>query len=156
MENRFNNLSSKEWLPFQKSWFYHTNLEKTFIENLKFFTKASKNCPKRIFFYSSEKKNLKIVKDLCNDNFLELSEKINTNFDFALIDTLSLKKSKKTLEEEEKKILEISNRIFERINDRKFLCVLARNYIIKNNYITFAWDIAKNLSKIFSLKDEKT
>ena len=25
MENRFNNLTSKEWLPFQKSWFIFEN-----------------------------------------------------------------------------------------------------------------------------------
>ena len=37
MENRFNNLTSKEWLPFQKSWFIFDNkfnlIEKYILPN---------------------------------------------------------------------------------------------------------------------------
>ena len=41
MENRFSNLTSKEWLPFQKSWFKFENKFNLIEKNLRFFTKGS-------------------------------------------------------------------------------------------------------------------
>ena len=40
MKNRFNNLTSKQWLPFQKSWFQFDNLTDVIVENILFFTKV--------------------------------------------------------------------------------------------------------------------
>ena len=38
--NRFNLISSKEWLPFQKSWFIHSDDTAMFRSNVRFFTKS--------------------------------------------------------------------------------------------------------------------
>ena len=40
MKNKFNLISSKEWLPFQKSWFRYEDDERLYRENIRFFTKA--------------------------------------------------------------------------------------------------------------------
>jgi len=40
MKNRFNRLTSKEWLPFQKSWFKESSDELLYRENIRFFSRA--------------------------------------------------------------------------------------------------------------------
>ena len=41
MENRFNDLSAKEWLPFQKSFSIFKDKKSLIRDNLLFFTKPS-------------------------------------------------------------------------------------------------------------------
>jgi len=43
MDNRFNDLSSKEWLPFQKSFTRFETMEALVRSNFSFFTKPSSN-----------------------------------------------------------------------------------------------------------------
>ena len=52
MENRFNNLTSKEWLPFQKSWFRFENKFNLIEKNLRFFTKGSEKKEENVFIQS--------------------------------------------------------------------------------------------------------
>ena len=42
-ENRFNNLESKEYLKFQKSWVIFENYESLYKDNIRFFTKAKED-----------------------------------------------------------------------------------------------------------------
>ena len=41
IQNNFNDLGPKEWLPFQKSFTVFENLDSLIIKNLRFFTKTS-------------------------------------------------------------------------------------------------------------------
>ena len=63
MENRFNNLTSKEWLPFQKSWFRFENKFNLIEKNLRFFTKGSEKKKENIFIQSDTSQSE--INDLC-------------------------------------------------------------------------------------------
>ena len=63
MENRFNNLTSKEWLPFQKSWFIFENKSNLIEKNIRFFTKASEKKKENVFINSNLSQNE--INDLC-------------------------------------------------------------------------------------------
>ena len=156
-ENRFNDMNSKEWLPFQKSWFKFSNLENLYYDNLRFFLQPSSGVNK--FYYSGNQ----------NDTIAQLTEGLNLEIvnniqskenpiDFALIDLLDLSNSIDDLDAYTKlknKVVQSAIDIFTNLNHRKFLAVFINNFYINDKYFTFAWDIAKTLSSIFSLKDEK-
>ena len=50
MKNRFNRLTSKEWLPFQKSWFKYDTEEKLLTENIRFFIREDET-EEKVFYY---------------------------------------------------------------------------------------------------------
>jgi DNA modification methylase len=150
MENKFNNLTSKEWLPFQKSWFKYDGLENLIENNIQFFTKTTHKDKKKVYINSILDK--KKIEEICKNNNVVLSSEKN-NLTFAIIDLLDIEKNF-----EKKKIIDIINickDLYLNLEDRKFICILAKNFYYNNKYYPFAWDLAKNLSNIFSLKDEK-
>lgn len=157
MKNRFNRLSSKEWLPFQKSWFRYVSDDKLISENVLFFTKAEESHEK-IFYYGNDYSS---VESICCDNSLNLvsaKDYQSEPLQFALVDMRS-DISKMTGVEDylivREKIMDISQRIFENLQHKRFLCVMIPNKQINENYFPFSWDIAYQLSTVFSLKDEK-
>jgi len=152
MENRFNNLTSKEWLPFQKSWFRFENKFNLIEKNLRFFTKGSEKKKENIFIQSDTSQSE--INDLCKKNNLKLNIDINKNLTFGLIDLLNLEK-KQDIDTIINQTIETSKKIFEKLDEKKFLCILTKNFTIDNKYYPFAWDLAYEISKIFSLKDEK-
>lgn len=155
MKNRFNQISSKEWLPFQKSFQIYQNKEKLYKDAVRFF--CDKRLKKDIGYYG---KNFRAFSKVCEENKFK-ALKINNkpqNFQFILIDlTEELKKIKTSQDfvDLRKKILEIIKNKKESLEHRRFLCILAQNKNIDKKYFPFAWDIAKNIGKFLSLKDEK-
>ena len=84
MKNRFNRLTSKEWLPFQKSWFKESSDETLYRENIRFFTKAERN-QEKILYYG---KSFELFSRIASENELEadLLENNNGRSQFILID----------------------------------------------------------------------
>lgn len=154
MKNRFNNLSSKEWLPFQKSWSIVGSDEALYRDNLRFFTLAELS-PRSVYYHGP----LQQVFDE-QARLLELQMTLDTESDvqFALIDIrkkiLSCKSQgeiKALLNFAENLISSISSRLV----DRRFICVLSSNTVVGGRLIPVSWQIGKLLANYLSLKDEK-
>lgn len=157
MKNRFNRLTSKEWLPFQKSWFKASTSEKLYTDNLRFFVKGL-NENSTIFYYGNQ---LDLVNKICKDENIKIltkDEKEIENYDFILIDLLDVINSNTKLPDYESKREEILNLLkvlYFKIEHRRFVGIFIKNIHTENGYFPYAWDLSKHVSTIFSLKDEK-
>ena len=93
MKNRFNNLNSKEWLPFQKSWFKYTNLEKLYRENVRFFMKFDEQENPPNLLYIGDEKGEQVIKKVTKKEGAQLFFQNEINkFDtiqFVIIDFLN-------------------------------------------------------------------
>ncbi|MEA3317573.1 MAG: DNA methyltransferase, partial [Bacteroidota bacterium] len=162
MINRFNNLTSKEWLPFQKSWFKYTNDEALYRENIRFFIKFDdpEKAP-NLFFYGDDTQ-IKIIKNLQKELKFNLFVKSDlekiSDLQFALIDLRSFIPKNSDLDlylKHKKEILDISYSLKNKLQHRRFLSIFSYNLFNKENYYPIAWDLAKTLASTYSLKDEK-
>lgn len=157
--NRFNNLTSKEWLPFQKSFFKYASKYEMYVQNLRFFTKCSDEKAVNVYFYGSDE-NINIFKALKIDfNFNLFTEVVieNQKFDFIIFDIIDeIEKSDiENLQELKELILKKVQSLYGNLSERKFLWIIADNKKIDKSFYPFAWDLAKCISEILSLKDEK-
>lgn len=157
IENRFNDLSSKEWLPFQKSWFKFIDLESLYNENIRFFTKSSIKIP-NIYYYGTNQKKINNIPTRNNFNIVSEINDYKNEIQFAIYDLLELITEKTTVDEYYKLkeiILESINKLYSIVEYRKFIAIFIPNITKGKQFLPFAWDIAKSVSSIISLKDEK-
>lgn len=157
MKNRFNRLSSKEWLPFQKSWFKFDNIEKLYTENIRFFCGAEET--ESVFSYYGPANSL--AKQICSTErikFANLKDSPAESVQFTLVDLLEEINALTTLADYKllrSKIIDLLLDIYKRLENRRFIAVIIPNIQNKDKYFPFAWDLAKHISSIFSIKDEK-
>lgn len=156
MKNKFNLLTSKEWLPFQKSWFKSISDDTLYRENIRFFTKADVNEEKILYFG----KSFQLFKKIANENNLVagLLEKNQGKTQFILIDLRGYINNETIVDDYEKirdNILKHLNEQLNNLEERRFVSVFIPNKQKKREYFAYAWDIAKNIAKFLSLKDEK-
>lgn len=154
MKNRFNDLTGKEWLPFQKSFMHFEDFGKLYEKNIHFFTKPSTEPTPNAFFLGSGSKTL-LFQNLCDKAKIGFN-KIETDFIlFDLLDELDQLTSKQQIDSwidySVKEIISFSPYL----NHRKFISVLIQNVMIDNQYIPLAWEISNRLSHHFTRKDEK-
>ena len=69
MKNRFNRLTSKEWLPFQKSWFKYESDEKLLTENIRFFCRAEPG-DEVVYYYGHQSE---LVQKICSDHDVQFA-----------------------------------------------------------------------------------
>ena len=159
MENRFNSISSKEWLPFQKSWFIFKDLNDIYESNIRFFTKKD-SLNQNIGYYGE---NLKIMSEFATSNNkkvlkIDRTENDEKKYEFILIDLINEIDSVCSLNDYETikaKIINKAIKLYSQIDEKRFLCILIKNLQINDSYYPYAWDLAKHISTIYSLKDEK-
>jgi DNA modification methylase len=153
MKNKFNQITSKEWLPFQKSWYKVSSIENLYRDTIRFFTDNSKNTFVEYYGQSSD-----IFNKVCNSENLN-SKSANKNCcQFVLIDLLDFIKQVKSVNDYElvrHDVLAFVEKLIPAIDDRRFISVLIQNKTINDIYYPFAWDIAKEIGRKLSLKDEK-
>lgn len=157
MKNRFNRLTSKEWLPFQKSWFRFNTEEKLHAESIRFFTKADEN--DSYVIYSGRQPEM--VADICQQNNIRFTTFLNDksqHVQFAIIDlreeitnTITLQQYQSIKQVVIKQIVSI----YEKIEHRRFVGIYVKNIQTGNAFYPFAWDLAKEISSMLSIKDEK-
>jgi len=162
MINRFNNITSKEWLPFQKSWFKFSNLEKLYRENVRFFMKfdEKENPPNLLYFGGKMGKETisQVAKKEKAKLFFEKDIHQVDKIQFVIFDYLDIVNTATSVEEYfeiKSQLLQTLNSIKEKIIHRKFVVVFIKNVEKDGRYFPFAWDLAKNLKRALSLKDEK-
>jgi DNA modification methylase len=157
MKNKFNNLTSKEWLPFQKSWFRYEDDNKLYDANIRFFTKASEGNVN--IFYAGA--NHQIAKNICTRNDIAIKSFKNLgghSIQYAIFDLRDEVTENTTLQDYEKIRERVINDILslmEHIEHRRFITIFIRNVQKNEAYYPFAWDLAKHISSILSIKDEK-
>ena len=160
MKNRFNNLTSKQWLPFQKSWYIEESIEDTYEKNLGFFVKydLEDNYPNNVFFFGSQQKlntfeeqaKIKGAKIITTENLHKTDQ-----LQFAIFDLTDLIASKTEYYKFKEQVLKLLTEIYDKLRHRRFVSIFIKNQIIKNEYYTFAWDISYSVAKLYTLKDEK-
>lgn len=157
MKNRFNRLTSKEWLPFQKSWFRYTDDHKLLSEHILFFSKAE--ITDQNVLYAGD--NKEIVQDICTQGTIPLlseDEFTDQALQYALLDIRQKSMSLPSLADYydlRKHIIALAVHIFRNLEERRFLTIFIPNVFINEIYYPIAWDLAYQLSGLFSLKDEK-
>lgn len=157
MKNRFNRLTSKEWLPFQKSWFNIETDEKLYRDSIRFFVKGEDE--KSVIFYHGNKDEL--VKKICEEENIEYHKKDDakiSHYDFVLIDLLDMIGYDTTQDDYnkvKKQVIELVKGLYPKIDHRRFIGIFIKNIHNQNGYFPFAWDLAKQIATLFTLKDEK-
>ena len=162
MKNRFNNITSKEWLPFQKSWFKYTDYESLIRSNIRFFVKFDNpQLRPNVLFYGGKDKYELVNKFALQEGaniFFEPETDGAEPFQFIIIDLLSVLDETTSLDDYQKmkrEIFAFIANIRERIYHRRFLTIFIKNIQTESSFLPYAWDLAKDLSDCLSLKDEK-
>jgi len=150
-------LTSKEWLPFQKSWFRYESDEKLLTENIRFFCRAEP-CSEVVYYYGHQSQ---MVQKICSDQDIQFThyEQFKAeSIQFACIDLRAEIGNSTNLEgylSLREKILDLCKTIYESLELRRFLCIIVPNVQNGHLYFPFAWDLGLQLGSLFSLKDEK-
>lgn len=163
MKNRFNNLTAKEWLPFQKSWFQFERLDDLFSQNILFFTqiKEDEHLYPNIVLQTSPQiiRNLQKRPELFKRKIAPLKDfDALDRIDFAVFDLLNEIEQLQTYDQFLQLAQRVKNQIAaisKKLTHRRFILILARNKSIDGVFYPFAWLIAKLFQQILSLKDEK-
>ena len=146
IENNFNDLGPKEWLPFQKSFTIFQDIDSLVLDNLRFFTKPTRIPTQNVLSFGSKEFNLVVKKQIRS---IELEDKSNCKtVDFLAVD---LTNSKTLLEE-------AINWIYSqapKLNYRKFLWVLVPTNQLNEKGFPISWELSNQLSKFLTRKDEK-
>ncbi len=159
MRNRFNNITSKEWLPFQKSWFFHQSDEALYRSNLRFFMRLDGSLPKHVLYWG-DPEGLKQMRRVCRELGITLHGPKARHvpalqFIFLdlrqMLDTASVTAYRRLKDE----VVGILERHYAQLIDRRFLAVAHRNLISRGRYLPFAWDLSQTLATGLSRKDEK-
>ncbi len=154
LKNKFNLLTSKEWLPFQKSWFRYVDESKFLEDSIRFFTLSGKDRP-GIYYRGS---NNDVIKSICGRHSLTFKESPDYDFQYAIIDLrgeIEKVKTEADFEKIRKSLFELLNLLYPLIEERRFITIVSQNRTIEGAYHPFAWDLGYIGQNIFSLKDEK-
>ncbi|MEA3451930.1 MAG: DNA methyltransferase, partial [Bacteroidota bacterium] len=156
MKNRFNNISSKEWLPFQKSWFLFDNDEVLYNQHLRFFIKYDDpEFVPNVYYWGDDKQNFKKI---AKENKAIITDSQHAVYQYVFVDLRKQIADISTLDEYYKiksEILSFLNNLFDKIKHRRFVSILIQNKEIDGKYLPFAWDLAYSVASIYTLKDEK-
>ncbi len=163
MKNRFNNLTSKQWLPFQKSWFLFNDLNDVLAENILFFTQIREDesyFPTILLKTQSDQINrLQKRSELSGRQIRPFDEHARAaQIDFAVFDLLPAINSMESADSFPALLSQLTqdiSAIIGQLIQRKFILVLAKNTLKNGVFYPFAYLIAKHLQTILSLKDEK-
>jgi len=154
MENRFNALTSKEWLPFQKSWSVVDSDETLIRDNLRFFTMPGLE-PQNVYYSGPKPAEFSAIASSLG---LGVNQSALLTTQFALLDVRSDIQACRSLTEFKdlrNATLATVSQLAKSLVDRRFICVLATNLVVNGALVPTAWDIGKSLAEVLSLKDEK-
>ncbi|KAA3662038.1 MAG: hypothetical protein DWQ10_03340 [Calditrichaeota bacterium] len=154
-KNRLNDLSSRQWLQFQKSWFV---LDKNPVpEFIQFFTKATYEDGRtgHVALYTASLLHENRDELPANRKYISL-ENLNSNqvADYVYIDLTHIH-SNDQLRGAKQKIDALIEWCARNLFERHYITIAARNIHSDNGSQLIAWEIAKWFSEFFLQKDEK-
>ena len=157
MKNRFNRLTSKEWLPFQKSWFRYDGTEQLYSEHLRFFCKAEKS-DESVFYFGNDPEMCCAAGAENNINILTREIADEVKLQYAIIDLrkkIEENTSFEALKQLKEETVSLCKNIYPKLVEKRFVSIFIPNLTVNEIYHPFAWSLAQKLADIFSLKDEK-
>ncbi len=162
MKNRFNNITSKEWLPYQKSWFLHESDVELYEKTVRFFLKFDDEAFPPNMYFSGSQTALKTCKNIAEKNKANVFTNAETELPdslqyilFDLRDQLLKKPDIVFYDHLKQEIIRTLRTLFNRLKHRRFVSVLIPNLLVAGRYLPFAWDLSYTIASGLSLKDEK-
>lgn len=156
MQNRLNDLDSKSYMKFLKSWcIYDENTLKDFIC---FFTKQKNENDKTnnvgIWGFNNADRTLLLG---CERQLIDLGHYPSQRLSYAIIDLRKqiFPDKRQTLSFFEDKLKPILNHLLIYLNKRSYVTILSNNYVSDRLFFPSAWYIAKLSAQCFEMKDEK-
>lgn len=146
IENKFNNLGPKEWLPFQKSFTIYDTMDLLIESNLRFFTKPSVRPKPNVLAFGSTD-FLSTFSACAKQLKIEQNSKSN-KFDFLAVNLTS-----ENIQLSEAMDWMIDKSIH--LNHRKFLWIIIPTNKLCENGFPLAWHLSNELSTYLTRKDEK-
>jgi len=146
IDNKFNNLGSKEWLPFQKSFTRYAEKESLIRDNLRFFTKPSLHYKPNVRVFGSEQYKITVQKQCADLGLLYHGE--NKQFDFLLADLTSNCNNLSAL-------LDWVFQFGPKLGQRKFLWILSPTKHLNTDHFPTAWALSNCIAEFLTRKDEK-
>jgi DNA modification methylase len=157
LKNRFNRLTSKEWLPFQKSWFRYERTELLYSEHLRFFCKAEKS-DESVFYFGNDPKICRAAGTDNDINVLSGEIPADARLQYAIIDLrkkIEENPCSEALLQLKEEIVLLCRNIYPVLEEKRFVSIFVPNLTENGIYHPFAWNLAQEIAAIFSLKDEK-
>lgn len=156
MINRLNDLDSKSYMKFLKSWCIQN--ENTLVEFITFFTKRTDENGNKTsigIWGFSNKDTLTLSLD--GRELINLEERSEKTLAYAMLNIRNLQLAGKNqtscfFDEKLKPVLE---HLHKNLNKRAYITILCSNYQENNSIYPAAWQIGKLTSGYFELKDEK-
>lgn len=162
MKNRFNNITSKEWLPFQKSWFIEQNDKVHYSKNIRFFIKYDDDLYQPNVFFKGSTNKVDVFSEVVHENgaFLYTEKDIDKieNLQYIFLDLRDEIYADPTIEnynKVKKNTIELLKKLITKLKNRRFVSILIPNAFKEHAYYPFAWDLSYNIATGLSLKDEK-
>ncbi len=149
MDNRFNDLSSKEWLPFQKSFTRFETMEALVWSNLRFFTKPSSSSEPAIAAWGNAE-FMDIAKSCAEDLNIRYDVE-EQEFSFLACDLTGNESEPESIQA----CMDWISSSGPRLGHQKFLWVLVSNALLDQSGLPLAWTISNVLSGFLTRKDEK-
>ncbi len=146
IENNFNDLGPKKWLPFQKSFILYHNKNALVRDNLRFFTKPSIE-PKPVVNTYGHEPFSTTVQEQCQNLNIHANSSGN-KFDFLLVDL-----TEGQLDPDH--LLKWVYRYGKKLKHRKFLWVLVPTDQINVDDFPVAWELSNSIAEFLTRKDEK-
>jgi len=155
-KNRFNRISSKEWLPFQKSWFRYTDEREWIRSNFRFFS-TKEESDFEIYYHGPSR-------DIARKEAKELGFKLTRKSSYPQKDVqlafFDLRSEIAELKPSDWEIyradlLKKLQGISEKMVHRRFVVLAIPNIQINESYYPIAWDLSMCIGKFLTLKDEK-
>ncbi len=160
MVNRFNNLNSKEWLPFQKSWYIEDDIATTYRKNIRFFLKYDNHdeLPPHIFFYGNDKR-LALFTEIAKEEGAEVFTLENLEsvdrIQFAVMDLLGLFETLDDYLKKKRTVFNVVLQLEKKIIHRRFLTIFIENLISDFKNHPIAWDFYFTVRNVLTPRDEK-
>jgi len=170
--NRMNDLSYTEWMKFQKSFYWATDISQIFTERVNFFTKRVREdgTPSHVALVSNRKwaneadssgRKISLFSHKGKDEYLSsfLQSKIKDyekEFDFIFIDLWGQDFSESSANQILASGLELSNTLRSLLKPEKYLAIMCPSTLkSKQSTYPFPWALAYSLRGSIRLKDEK-
>lgn len=157
MKNRLNDLDSKSYMKFLKSWFFFQ--DNTPADFVRFFTKQlnEQGQPNTVGlwgFHPTLSKELTAT----GRHFIDLADgKQSNELAYALFDlrTISFSGPDDTLHFFQKTILPLLPALRSRLQHKGYISFFVSMYHDKHSFFPIAWQLAQWLAQWFEMKDEK-
>lgn len=160
-KNRLNELTSREWLPFQKSWFTfspQTGLAQTARDFILFFTKQknAEGQPARIGIVQENAAVLApLIHELQREAVLLTPETSEAQRDYALVDLSTQFEPTERFAQTHASWLERLRALAKRLKPQAYLTLFVRNGDDRGQLLPHAWQLGRDVSMFLAMKDEK-